>query len=613
MADTDDQKRSPLDWFNSFPATLSAARDQAAANEKKNSLRAAASHGYSTTAETPSQVIECDDGYGFFRNVSQVGVVADYIARHMSGLRLYAAEIDEEGNETPTENTVARDLVTALRDESGEQSSLLDRGARNLVIAGQFYLVQMFCESDDARGIDSHFAALSTHELRLKDAKRREYERSATGARSITAQPDVISEPGDGEEPKDGQVFVWRIWERDPEYSARATSIVLRAQDTLSRIVRLNDAINAKSVSRFMQSGIVYMNGVEDERDKMLRDRIYEAISARVEGGDQAYSATAGAPIVMALGEDGEIGYLEAGEDTVYQEIEAREKEIEIFANVSGVPKAILLGSQDDANHWSLQGMTEEGMRATLPIRRLFLEGITSAYLQPNLKARGVPDPWRYVVAADDSHIVSKPDRSSIALEAFDRKLIGAERARMDLGYTEDDAWDCDIDQDPCGVEEKQLELPIAETPTERETEPDTQPALPDEEVVEAAVRLASLETAVRMATIRTRQVIGAKVRNELRKRDERLAAATTGADSSSIPSLLSGDDWKLLGDPNLIELGSGSSAHLLEDELRRIIGEGCRECGELARDVERFGGASACMPTIEIPPAMRERLKRLA
>lgn len=600
MADSD----GPLGFFSDFSGTMAAAREQALRNENA-SLKAAAARAHESPVAMPEQVIECDDGYGFFRNVSQVGVVADYIARHIAPLRLYAAEVDDEGNEMPTENEAAQDLVSSLRDESGEQASLLDRGARNLVVAGQFYLTQFFRESDDERGVDSHFAALSTHELSLKDPRRREYERMATGSKSITGQGKVsLIEPGDDEEPKPGQVFVWRIWERDPEFSERATSIVLRAQDTLSRIVRLNDAINAKSVNRFMQAGIVWMTGVDNEQDKLLAERYYRAIAARVEGGEQSYSAEAGAPIVMALGEDGEIGYLAPGEEHVYQELEAREKEIEIFANVSGVPKAVLLGAQDDANHWSLQGMTEEGMRATLPIRRLLLEGITSAYLQPNLKARGVPDPWRYVVAADDSHMVVKPDRSQVALEAFDRKLIGAERARIDLGYNDEDAWDCDIDESPCATDEPvQQQLPI---PVERRTEPETDP---DE--LASAVRLASLETAVRMAAIRTRQVIGAKVRNELRKRDERLAAATGGADSAALPSLLSGDDWATLGDPDLMELGAGSSAHLLEDELVRIIGDGCRECAALALDAERLGAATARLPDVEIPPAFIERLKR--
>lgn len=572
----------------------------------------------------------CEDGWLYHRNVPEVALYAEYVSRHMFGLRIYAGEIGDDGEICESDNPKAQALVSQIRDDVGEQSSLMRKAATSIVVAGEFYLVQFFTE----RG--THFKVMSTHELVVRDAKRGIYEHRPKGKGGKTQN---LFEVQPGKEPVVGQIYVWRVWDCDPEFSELPTSPVIRASDLLGRIMWLDKAAEGKARNRFMSVGLVALSGlIEDNAADMLQSRIIEAVSARI---DNPESAVAGTPIIVGLPDGGALQYVSSDVqgEKVYQEMEARTVEIERLASSFGVPVAALLGRQDATNHWSLQGITEEGLKATIPIRSLLLDGLTAAYLRPQLEAAGVKNPERFIFAADDSGLVTKPDNSQLILKAHERRAISDSALRRAVGATEKDAptiedwtnWERaeslgfffteEIEGNPPGVGKRTKRLPIGNEPTtvneDNRTEPTTNPGSVDasangncpdceQEAVQMAVR-----SAVRMAISRGRQKAAAVTRNEARKHPE-IRAKVDAAEGSKdiVADVLSDNEWSMVSASVVPEeMVRGAVFAPLEEELSRIAGENRDAIRWASQAVEAFTAESIRERDPFIPKALEKQV----
>lgn len=573
---------------------------------------------------------DCEDGWLYHRNVPEVALFGDYVARHMFGLRIFAGEISDDGEICESENATAKALVSQVRDDVGEQSSLMRKASTAIVVAGEFYLVQFYTETG------THFRVMSTHELVVRDAKRGIYEHRPRGKGGRATN---LFEVQPGQDPMPGQIYVWRVWDCDPEFSELPTSPVIRASELLNRIMWLDKAAEGKARNRFMSVGLVAISGmVEDNAADLLQSRIVEAVSARI---DNPESAMAGAPIIVGLPDGGALQYVSSDVqgEKVYQEMDARTTEIERLASSFGVPVAALLGRQDSTNHWSLQGITEEGLKATIPIRSLLLDGLTAAYLRPQLEAAGVKNPERFVFAADDSGLVSKPDNSQLVLKAHERRAVSDRALRQSIGATEKDAptdedwtnWERaeslgfffteEVEGNPPGIGKKKPPVAQGQPPTVAEdsrTEPVSDPRTLQasangngnhdcgKKAVQAAVR-----SAVRMAISRGRQKATAVARNEARKHPEMRAKIEASQKSDTLVQLFSEGEWALVSSaipPTQMVEGAVSSP--LEEELGRIAGSGGRESVRWASQaVEAFTAESIRETDPFIPEALEKQV----
>jgi hypothetical protein len=104
------------------------------------------------------------------------------------------------------------------------------------------------------------------------------------------------------------------------------------------------------------------------------------------------------------------------------------------------IPPEVLTG-MGDLNHWTAWAVEASGQRVNIePTLNFVCRELTTKFLQPALKAMGLPDADQYMVSFDPAGAQSEANKGDLALAAYELGIISADAARSSLGYGSEDA-----------------------------------------------------------------------------------------------------------------------------------------------------------------------------
>lgn len=104
------------------------------------------------------------------------------------------------------------------------------------------------------------------------------------------------------------------------------------------------------------------------------------------------------------------------------------------------IPPEVLTG-MGDLNHWTAWAVESSGQRINIePTLNFVCRELTVKFLQPALRAMGLPDADQYMVEFDAAGAQSEENKGDLALAAYELGIISAEATRAALGYDASDA-----------------------------------------------------------------------------------------------------------------------------------------------------------------------------
>lgn len=246
-----------------------------------------------------------------------------------------------------------------------------------------------------------------------------------------------------------GTSYVTRIWRPHKRLSYLPYSSAYAARSAMRELELVNRHIQAGYLSRLASAGLVIFPDeitfpvrpeFMDEPDPFIREWIETAAEAIKTPG----SASAAIPLPIRVPAEyvekvKHIDFTLAMDDKI---IDKRDSARNRLASQINVP-AELLFQAGDMNHWGLWQLEEGAIRTYItPDVELIVNGLTTGYLHPRMRAAGIEDYEDWVVWYDVSELMVRPDKSKNAIDAYDRFELSGTALRRETGFDEDDAPD---------------------------------------------------------------------------------------------------------------------------------------------------------------------------
>jgi len=508
--------------------------------------------------------------FGYYNTVGECWYAAQFYARALAKLRLYAGRRGEQGQleEIEDPNDEAVQIWDRVRDTNGGRSQLQASYGRLMFLAGEGYLT--VSNQDDAE----IWEFLSSSELKLEEtgSGARFWRLRAPGLtrEDLSRAPNAAFEAID----ETGETRVWRMWRRHPEYSMWADSPMRGVLGMFEDLVLLRLAVGARAKSRASGAGILKIpteisfgspegQGDEDpERDPFVDALTTTMVNAIKDPG----TAASVVPIVV----QGDAESLKALDhlklydpQESYPERELRDELVKRIATGLDLPPEILLGLSD-ANHWTAWQIDDQTWTAHLqPIAQQMVDDFTTAYLRPAAKEAGIADWEDLHIGYDAADVVNHPDRAKDAKDVHDRGALSNAKLREVTGFTDDDAPDDEEHAEWLAIKLRSPELlgedgeveeeesePEADNAAEVAETPPSEERLEDEDAPLAVS--GQLIGAAQMATIRCRELAGSRIRSKLKGKKEdalidgvanALVASMVGQQSAPVVSVEGGAD----------------------------------------------------------------------
>jgi hypothetical protein len=397
--------------------------------------------------------------YGYYDILGEIHYAAQFYARALSNLELFAAEYDDMGQKQPTDNEEVKAALARVKDPGGtSRKGLLADYGRLMFLAGEALLLVWVNPQTELE----QWEMLSTDELRLLDGSYTRFVAPSLPAMQFMPAPDDAFVPvGKMKTPKgqwegyaDEDAVAYRLWKRHPRFSALPDAPMMAVLELCEELVLLTHAVRARARSRLAGSGILFIDdrittrpqeAVPDEdfqEDIFLEDLTEAMTSPIVDEG----TASAVVPLVARVKVPEGVKlqdlvyHLQVVDPmALYPETGLRQECVRRIAICLDMPPEILLGL-GQLNHWNIWGIDEQSWKYHLqPMAEHLVSDLTSAYMGPYLKEQGVADWTKYCIDYDASKVINHPDRSKDAKDLHDRGVIGDTALRDATGFTDAD------------------------------------------------------------------------------------------------------------------------------------------------------------------------------
>jgi hypothetical protein len=380
----------------------------------------------------------------FYDQIGEIHYAFSLIGQIISRVRLFVAvvvsdddapvDVDvwlesmEDAGNPDTVNRVAdkaKELLNELTEHTaGRESGMLRTFALNFCVPGEAYLAQQ----------DKEWLVLSPEEL------------IAAGSGYRVRRSRVSQTRGDVA--LDSNAFVARLFRPSPRYGLEPDSSMVAVLDICEELVLLDQVMRAMA-RRAMNAGLVFIpEGITafaaTAEDETLADSIANMAVDSVE--TEGAVSTVTPKVVTGPPELGDAIKPIKLADPVDQNIsQAADRLIERIMAGLDIPKEVVKGVANV--RYSNAIVIEDSMyRAHIePLVLLIVDCLTSAYLQPLLLKQCETDgerevARRFVVWADTSAIVTRPDKSQAADTGWTNHLLSGEAWRRTRGFVETDA-----------------------------------------------------------------------------------------------------------------------------------------------------------------------------
>jgi hypothetical protein len=550
--------------------------------------------------------------FSYYDMLGEIKYAAQFYARGLSQLELYAAEIEmKEGKPeiVPTENEHAIAALERIRDPGGGRTGLLGQYGRLMFLTGEAYL---FVSKDPDTDLEQ-WEVLSTDEIRIQDGVYLRVKAPSLNQENYHAPSDDDYEPLNERE-----AVAYRLWQKHPRYSMLADSTLEGVLDLCEELILLTQSVRARARSRLAGSGMLFIDdrispaphepvGDEDpEEDPFLKDLIEAMTTPIVDEG--AASSVVPFLVRVPVAENQKVSdlvhHLQVVDPTqLYPETGLRYECIKRIAIGLDMPPEILMGMQD-SNHWTAWLVDEQTWKAHLqPKAQQLVEDLTSAYFRPTLKEAGVEGWDKFLIAYDATAIINHPDRTKDAKDLHNSLAISDQALREASGFDEDDSITDpsemvrrigvkvqdgvlattgkvgateDVSRHRKVAEGETVESGIATS--EAKKEPPEQPTEPADSVEEPAAVAAAgngrnQETVARIlgssdiALLRAREAAGNRLRSYA-KRDPEALELIKGVRAGQVAAMLGRERARALKAPSERDLVAGAR-ELIVDALR--------------------------------------------
>lgn len=370
--------------------------------------------------------------WDFYDTNPQLHNAVDYIGAAASLVRIFVAEVDENGvrqGEVTKDSEVAA-LADTLFGGPANKAEMLRTIAESITVAGECFILG-------------------------------KAQRGGMGDKWWVAAPSEVRRNGDivyvnmgratREELNPGSDLIIRVWTPHPRRAFLADSPVRALLALLFEMEQMQMFIRAQMTSRIANAVVLPLpstlsvpNG--DGQASAIDDiyqQFYEVITANLEGKGTAAQI---APIIlqMPLAELAAMAGIQPirfDSPLSDQAIQLRAEQQQKLAIGMNVPVEVQLGGQE-MNHWSIWWASEEFIVKTImPLMNRVVDALTTAYLIPALKALG-KDVERFTYWYDTAPLANSADRLADALNLYNANppIVSAATVRREGNYTDADA-----------------------------------------------------------------------------------------------------------------------------------------------------------------------------
>jgi hypothetical protein len=347
----------------------------------------------------------------------------NWIANAVGLADLYVAEVDPDtGLVTgPTDNATAQAIGRTIMGGPAKRGQMQSTAALNLQVAGEVFLLIRPTRGDEP---DAWFALSST-------------EVSERGGRFKYCDPTT----GAQMELDSASDLLIRVWSPHPRLQWHADSAVRASLPTLREIEKASQNIAARLDSRLAGPGLLIIPQEVDFADgddapggpQGFMEYMARAMEASLKNPGSAASQV---PIIAEAPGDQVANFERITFESELSDsvLELRTGGLRRLATGLDMPAEIISG-MGDSNHWSAWQIEESAYKIHVaPVLDRMGDAITSVFLWPALRAAGITDPERYVVAFDTTEIISRPNRVAETLDLWDRRLVSDDYVREEAG-----------------------------------------------------------------------------------------------------------------------------------------------------------------------------------
>lgn len=369
-------------------------------------------------------------GWDFYDTNPQLHNAVEYIGAAASMVRVYVAEVDENGvrqGEVDNDDEIGA-LAETLFGGPANKAEILRNIAASLTVAGECFIL------GKARGVEAFDRWWVSAPSEVRYSGGIAYVNMGRAVREeLTSSKDVII----------------RVWTPHPRRAYLADSPVRALLALLFEMESMQMFIRSQMTSRIANATILPVPATlavpkGDSQSPALDDvyqQMFEVITSNLEGKGTAAQI---APILwqMPLPELTAMAGIQPirfDSPLSDQAIDLRKEQQQKLAIGMNVPVEIQLGGQE-MNHWSIWWAGEEFIVKTMqPLFNRIVDALTTAYLIPALKALG-RDTRRYTYWYDTAPLSNSANRLPDALNLYRERIISREAVLREGGFVESDA-----------------------------------------------------------------------------------------------------------------------------------------------------------------------------
>jgi hypothetical protein len=404
------------------------------------------------------------DAWDMYDLIPEVSQAVTFMANVVSGVRLFIAERLDDNDQPPVPAgpnvagaAAAREILDRLRtgSASGGVGGLLAASVHNLKVTGDYWLLGEPARDADplARppvpARDERWEVRSIDEVRIEG--KRVTIKDAPGDRGR-----VVQLPPDNAEEATGQeVFLLRVWDRHPRFSALARSSLRAALNQCDELLLLSRCVRVGARRYLAGNGMLAVpseldlpaspdegdEGEDPELTPLMRKLATAMIAAMADESNPDSLVP-----LMTMGPADALQKLQHIKFGADLDAEVRELVDSIRTRLGAaldLPIEQLTGIAK-VNHWGAWQIDGASWaRYGQPTTRLIVDSWTEGLLWPQLIDNYGVAPEaarRLVIWFDPADAVMDPDASKTADELFDRAAISWDAYRRRKGANDDEA-----------------------------------------------------------------------------------------------------------------------------------------------------------------------------
>lgn len=397
-----------------------------------------------------------NDAWDYYDTIGELRFGVSWISNAMSRVNLVAARpplasgdepmpIDLEDEGITDAERRAAEIVSMMAHGASGQGQMLGSFGLHLSVVGICYLVVEPPLDDPTSDVFDTWEVLSAEQLR----------EGQTGIEVRTGEREWrMVHPN---------AVIVKVWRKHPRRSWEADAPTHGVLSVLNEIDLLSKHIQASAQSRLAGAGLlaipaeaVFPDGQggqsaqqvdPDDQDTTppqdnFVDSLVEAMTVPLTDRGSAASVV---PLVIKVPGElvDKIKHISFSTPFDNQARELLDNAVRRLALGMDIPPEILTGTSA-MNHWGAWQVAEEAITLHIePLTETVAHALTLGFLRAAMVAEGF-DPDAAVVWYDTSDLRTRPDKSSSAVEAYDRNELSATALLRELGLSVEDAPDED-------------------------------------------------------------------------------------------------------------------------------------------------------------------------